>query len=702
MRVCLISPPTVTEFNERYVAESDALRLIAEHAPLGVLSLAAVLEGLGITPRVIDLNNHYYEYVASDAPRRGDDDFLSYVVPRLVSEPFDFFGLSTICSTYPLTLRLAEAVKAAHPASAVVLGGPQASVVDVATMKAFPFVDYILRGEAEATLPLLLDAMASGGRGREHVGGLTYRRGGEVARNPNAPVIEDLDALPLPAFHLYPRMEQSSYASLEAGRGCPFACSFCSTNDFFRRRFRMKSAHVLVEQMLEVKRRYGTTCFTLAHDMFTVDKKKVLAFCDAVEAAGEDLTWGCSARTDCLDEELIERMGQAGCYGLFMGIDSGSARVQGQINKRLDMAEAITRVRQACVRRITTTASLITGFPEETKDDLRETVRFLMESARHSYADLQLHLLAPLAETPITTQYKDELVYDEIYSDISFQGWEQSAQDRAMIVAHRDIFTNFYAIPTRWLDRYYLKELKDFFHKAISSHRLLLVLLHRDSGDLLRVFDAWREWRPADCATAAGEVRGRPYYASTAFSYDLLDFLRSRYLKGMAKHPALVATLVEAEAALLSLSDDNPAARKRRARRAPRPSGTFGVDAVPTVAGGARLVSVQADYKRLMRCLRRGERLERVPAAAATLVLLKEGANIRVMQLNELTGGLLRACDGARNVMEVANTFSQEEEIAGVSAVKAGLYGLASLAQQGLIELTALTRAGQFAPPNAA
>lgn len=703
MRVCLISPPTVTEFNERYVAESEALRLIAEHAPLGVLSLAAVLEGAGITPRVIDLNTHYYDYVASEAPRRGADDFLSYVVPRLVSEPFDLFGFSTICSTYPLTLRLAEAVRAAYPAAAVVLGGPQASVVDVATMKAFPYVDYVVRGEAESTLPLLLDVIATGGRGVARVGGLTYREWGEVVRNPNASVIEDLDGLPLPAFHLFPRMEQSSYASLEAGRGCPFACSFCSTNDFFRRRFRMKSARVLVEQMLAVKRRYGINCFTLAHDMFTVDRKKVLAFCDAVEAAGERLTWGCSARTDCLDEELIERMAQAGCYGLFMGIDSGSERVQGQINKRLDIDEALTRVRQACARRITTTSSLITGFPEETKEDLRETVRFLMEAARHRYSVLQLHLLAPLAETPITTRYKDELLYDEIYSDISFQGWEQSPQDRSMIVSHRDIFTNFYAIPTRWLDRYYLKELKDFFHKAVSDHRLLLVLLHRDSGDLLRVFDAWREWRPACGRPAkADEKNARPYYASSAFSHDLIAFLRSRYLKGMARYPALVETMVEAEAGLLSMRDDSQAASPGRARGAAEAPATFGVDAVPVIAADARLVLVPADYKRLMRCLQRGERLERVPEVRATLVLLKESDDVRVVQLNELTCGLLRACDGARNILEVANAFSPVEEIAGVPAVRAGLYGLETLARQGLIELTGLARAGECARPDAA
>src|SRR5687767_10420319 len=63
MKVCLISPPTVTEFTERMVVESDALRLIAEHAPIGILSLAVVLEQQGLEPEIIDLNRLYYQYV---------------------------------------------------------------------------------------------------------------------------------------------------------------------------------------------------------------------------------------------------------------------------------------------------------------------------------------------------------------------------------------------------------------------------------------------------------------------------------------------------------------------------------------------------------------------------------------------------------------------------------------------------------------
>ncbi len=678
MKICLISPPTVTEFNERQVAESEANRLIAEHAPMGILSLAAVLERCGVTPHIVDLNRLYYEYLSCGTARCKSDGFAAYAMPRLTAESFDVFGFSTICSTYPLTLRLAEAVKHTQPGATVMLGGPQASVVDVATLKAFPFVDFIVRGEAEESLPLLLTSISSEGA-LHNVDGLTYRSRGEVIRNRNAAVIEDLDGLPMAAFHIYPYIEQSSYAALEAGRGCPFACSFCSTNDFFRRRFRLKSPSVLVEQMLTIKRRYGINYFDLIHDMFTVDRRKVLAFCDAVENAGERLYWSCSARTDCLDEELIHRMAKTGCFGVYIGIDSGSERVQEAINKRLDLDEALKRVGQACVQRMNTTVSLITGFPEETKEDLRATVNFLAESGRHRTAELQLHLLAPLAETPLTTSYRDDLIYDEIFSDMSFQGWEQDPAERAMIVAHRDIFTNFYAVPTRYLDRYYLKELREFLLKGMLKHRWLMVLLHRDSGDLVNVFDDWKAWLPASM-----DVRTRAYYMSPAFTNDFFDYLRSRYIPESAMHPCLVETMVDVEAVLCeyreAMNGMNGACHGRaEVWRLDRTS------VVPSRARAVKVLEVKADYRRLLRCLQRRERLERVPIESVHVALRGAGKNIRIIQLNGLSYGLLSSCDGERTVMEIAESFPVVPELADVPPVKAGLYGLAMLAHQGLI-----------------
>ena len=676
MKICLVSPPTLGEFNERVVDEAEASRLIVQYAPLGILSLAAVLRNQGIGVEVIDLNRLYYEYLIGG--NKPQVDFCSFAGRHLQAISADVFGFSTICSTYPLTLRLAGVVREAYPEATIILGGPQASVVAEATLESFGFVDQIVRGEAEETLPRLLDALSHGEKGFEQIPGITYRKDGRIIRNANAPVIEDLDQLPLPDFDLLGPARDSSSIPLEAGRGCPFACTFCSTNDFFRRRFRMKSAHALVEQMKLLKRKYDINTFDLIHDMFTVDRKKVVAFCEALAVYGEELYWGCSARTDCIDDELIDLMAQNGCNGIFFGIDSGSDRMQTLMHKRLNLADAAARIKRANRRRVSHTISLIAGFPDETKEDLRATIKFIGNSLHHEYAIIQLHLLAPLAETPITTEYQDLLIYDEIFSDISFQGWAQDSEEQTMIIQHPKLFPNFYAVPTRCLDRQYLREVREFLLHAIAKLKWLLALLHRDSSDLLQVFDDWVGWSNVERKLDGAVDTSRQYYSGDQFPKDFVRFIATQYLP-TARYAHLVQTL----AAIESAQDDLPGNAKGRNRR---PIVIDNVDQIPVVADEARLTVVNADYKRLMRALKQKQRLDSVPCEQVPLGLLRKNGDMKVMRLNDASYDLMKLCDGSHTIKQIAEQFSTRKHL-GISPLKASVFGLASLARQGLINI---------------
>src|SRR5215468_7499800 len=460
MKVCLISAPTANQLGNRAVREVDAARIMGELAPVGILSLAAVLEEKGLQPEVVDLNRVYFEWLQSShqQERTREADFCRFAGSWFTDRQFDFFGLSTVCSSYPLTIRVAGELKRLHPESTVALGGPQASVVDLSTMRAYPFIDLVVRGEAEQTLPQLLDALDSGSS-MVSVPGVTFRQGGEVLRTPDAPLILDLDSLPFPAFHLFPDVRFCRHFPMELGRGCPFACTFCSTNDFFRRRFRLKSPEHMIAEMRRVKQTYGINSFELVHDMFTVDRKRVVAFCEALLACDEKFYWGSSARTDCIDEELIELMARAGCRGIFFGIESGSARMQKVIDKGLDLVESAARVRACDKSKIKTAVSLIVGFPEETKEDLRSTIGFFMDALRSDHADPQLVILAPLAGTPIHQQHKNDLFLDDADSNMAYRGWDQGPEEKRMINEHPDMFPNFYSVPTPFLDHEFLKEL---------------------------------------------------------------------------------------------------------------------------------------------------------------------------------------------------------------------------------------------------
>ena len=686
MRICLISPPTITEFTEARLVESKAIRLIAEHAPLGILSLAAVLEQIELDPLIVDLNRLYYDYSRSDNAPNAEEDFCGHVVTTLQSQDFDVFGFSTICSSYPLTLRMAREVKRTHPDATIVLGGPQASVVDIQTLEAFSFVDLIVRGEAEETFPLALEAL-SNGRSFEQVPGITFRNCNTIVRRPNAPVIADLDNLPLPAFHLYPNIESSSYLPIEIGRGCPFACSFCSTNDFFRRQFRLKSPAKVLAEMQLLHQSYGVNRFDLVHDMFTINRKKVVAFCETLKQSGAAFKWSCSARTDCIDDELIDLMAETGCEGIFFGIDSGSDRIQESINKRLNLNEARLRIESTTKHGIRTAVSLIVGFPDENMDDLRGTVNFLGDSMRFDKAEPQFHLLAPLAETPITTQYKDRLVFDDIFSDMCYQGWRQEIPDREMIRSYPGIFPNFYAVPTLWLDRGYLKELREFILKGTRRFRWLLLALHEDCGDLLQVFDQWQAWyrkQPGSDSSFHGDMRS--YYAGSDFRDHFFAFVDSSYLE-IAVNPVAISAILAYESERSKFRDScNQLSQQDVSSRALR---TLNLAAGTRIVRehNLRVIKAKIDIDDLITRLRKKERLDQVKPGSFTLVLRLVNDTIEILQLSPDSERLFELCESAPTVGDIVSRFSlSDSSVKGIPANKVALFGLNSLHEQGLIK----------------
>jgi len=636
--------------------------------PLGILALAAILEERGIATEIVDLNRLYYRYLRSKC----QVDFCAFAGGEFKLRSFDICGFSTICSTYPLTLRIAKEVKRFHPRARIILGGPQASVVDVPTLRAFPFIDFVMRGEADETLPVLLEGIEDMRR-LASIPGITFRSGKRIIRNPEAPPVRDLDTLPMPAYHLYPGLETSQTFPLEIGRGCPFNCKFCSTANFFGRRFRLKSPWRVIEQMRLVRQTYGICSFSLIHDMFTADRKRVVQFCQALLTCGERFHWTCSARTDCLDDELIAMMGRVGCQGIFLGIETGSASLQKEIFKNLNLSEAATCIRNVAHNGLRTTVSLITGFPTETRKDLQHTVSFLMDAARLDSVKPQLHILAPLAGTSIYEQYRDSLTLDDVLSDTSFHGWHQDLADRELIKSYPDVFPNFYAVPTP-LGRRYIKELRDFIQYGLLRCRWVLVGLHQDSGNLVGVFEAWRNWLGANRRVDLGfdaDAISVPYFARREFAKDLLEFVRICYLPS-SRNPVALGALLDFESALYE---------------APRPSGPPKARNTPRIARGVRIVRIRGDYLRILACLRESKALNTLRSQPVVLATRKtRGEKLKVIKLRSLPAQLLALCDGTRNTTEIARRLHLSKSLAGIPRHKVCLFGLATLHEQGLIQ----------------
>lgn len=680
MKICFVGPPSLTEPVEASAGYRDEVARLAEMAPIGILTLAAVLEQQGLVPRIVDLNRFYYDHLLARADGHAEENLCGYAANRLARLGDDLYALGTISSSYPLTIRIARELKRLRPDATIILGGPQASVVDVPTLEAFPFIDIVVRGEAEESLPELLRAL-SGELALDSVRGVTYRCGDRVMRNPNAPVTVDLDALPIPAFHLYPGEKRGCPTlALELGRGCPFACKFCSTNDFFRRNFRLKSPERVIEQMRLANAAYGAVKFDLIHDMFTVDRKKVAAFCHAMIESKTNYTWFCSARTDCIDDELIALMSAAGCDGIFFGIETGSPRLQKVIDKHLDVGRAAEVVDSTARHNMATTTSMIIGFPEEERGDVEATVGFLIDSCRHDSIKPQVHMLAALAETPLHCRYRDQLVLDPVWSDFYGEAWTRDRDSRQLIADHPELFPNFYVLPLNE-DRDYLQELRNFVLFGLKRCRWMIVALQAECrGDFLGLFDQWLQW-----SVEQGRIERPPaYYSDISFADDLLTFVGEHYLTMINPGSVAAAGMLRYQIALRRAANGSPdlAANGVKGARSAQ------VTSLPNIAENVYLIDLDVDVIAIREALRRRELPAQMPWGACSLaVRLRPDKRADLLQLPPLAAQLLRMCDGRTSFEEIVNRMEIPVAFRAIPTEEVARLGVETLAEQELISV---------------
>jgi hypothetical protein len=389
--------------------------------------------------------------------------------------------------------------------------------------------------------------------------------------------------------------------------------------------------------------KYAIRDFQLTHDMFTVDKRRVAAFCEAMLASGENFTWSCSARTDCVDENLLDLMARAGCRGIFFGIETGSQRMQNIIDKHLDVRRAETVIDIAESLGIGTTIALITGFPEETWDDVRQTIRVYMHSARHPRSDPQLNLLAPLAGTPVYSRHQEELVLEELCSDMSHQGSAQNAADLALIRNHVEIFPNFYLLPVPDLDRNILFELHEFSQMAVVSFRWLLSAIDQHA---IEAFDFFLQWRAHRLLIRCGQKHSelRHYYRTHQCRSDFLSYVRTH---PAASHPSISA-LVQYEDAIARSA---PPHFNNRAFHLvdQEPSHTD----IPILTSNTRVIEISYDIQRVIDGLKSGADPNVQPGTYFYATRETAAGKCRLMGISDWMYYLLRACDGLRTMKDV-------------------------------------------------
>ncbi|HSB11719.1 MAG TPA: radical SAM protein [Blastocatellia bacterium] len=500
--------------------EEGSLALLDVHPHLGLLSLAAVAEADGHTLQIYDPKR-----LIKSGRLPYDSTLYERAAFDILSERPDTVGFTALGCSFLFALNVAALIKDREPDLPILLGGPHATMLHRQILARFTQFDIIVRYEADEIFPAVLANLDQ--RSFHDISGLSWR--GSTVRgphfNPGKPLVHDLDRLPIASYHHYPVSDLGlDLLRIEAGRGCPFMCTFCSTASFFQRSFRLKSAARLVTELDRLHASYGFSDFKLDHDLFTVNRRKVLEFCEAVR--GRPYRWRASARIDCVDEELLNRMAEAGCVGLYFGIETGSARMQQVAKKRLDLELVEPTLAVAEHLGISTTASFITGYPEELEEDQADTLDLLGRCFSPSCLP-QLHMLAPEPGTPIFEQLGNKLEYDGYAGP--YNAGLVGSDDEHLVTEHRDIFSTYHYYPAAMPRSHYTFAVETIDVLRRVGPLILKYALRAYGGQLSKLVFALRHW-----AESNGSC-GRPD-ADLVESYITATFGRRHHLTSLLRY----------------------------------------------------------------------------------------------------------------------------------------------------------------------
>lgn len=341
------------------------------------------------------------------------------------------------------------------------------------TMRAFPALDFALRGEPELTLRELvdtLDSLAAGVpqpvgwpgvepdvRARLHrlftdadptwrpawmvaplerravlsaIRGLVWRDGDEIVVNPDRPFIRRLDDLPLPRHDLLPLQKYRAplvggpYTFVVTSRGCPGGCRFCIKHVSYGQTVRFRSPENILAE-IEMLVGLGIRHIHMYADLFTVSREQVMGLCRGILERNLRVRWTCNSRVDFVDFEMLRMMAQAGCWMISWGIESGSEEVLRRAGKGIRLEQVEQALRWAKGAGIRNWGYFIIGLPGETEETIQETIR------------LALRLPLDLALFHIAAPYPGSPLFFEVVENGWFRPgtrWEEVDMDRSTVL----------------------------------------------------------------------------------------------------------------------------------------------------------------------------------------------------------------------------------------------------------------------------
>ena len=370
--------------------------------PLGVGYLAAAMERADIEVRVLDTV------------------VTKYSKPKLETVMNDFqpdiVGATSVTMTFDSAIEGIVDAKHIDPSVKTAMGGAHVSFCAAKTMRKYPELDLVGRGEGEEMILELCRAVEKDA-GYGSISGLVWRDGDRIVDNGPRAGWMDVKTLPLPARHLTPLTRYRAIGtpiSMTTSRGCPFQCIFCVGRQMVGSKIRWREAQSVVDEM-ELLAERGFVQINLADDLFTARKRHAYAVCDEIQRRGLDIPWTSFANVNTVDVPLLKRMQEAGCLTVSFGLESGNQEILKTVKKGTKIHKILAAVEACNEAGVLPHGSFIVGLPGETDATIQESIAF-SKKLKSMGAQTGFHMLAPFPGTAVAEEsekYKLKILTDD-------------------------------------------------------------------------------------------------------------------------------------------------------------------------------------------------------------------------------------------------------------------------------------------------
>lgn len=448
IKVYVLNPPYIPHFG-RAMRWQDTGRAGALYYPIWLSYATANLEQVGFEVRLVD------------APAWGWDrkkviEDVREFEPAMVVMDSSFPSLNNDIS-------VAEEIKENLPDIKLVLVGPPASQFPDMILQSLG-VDIVSRWEYDFTVKEIAEALDKKGK-LAKVKGISYKQGEESIHNPDREFTnsEDLDRVPFVSKvykkHLNVRdyfLGDALYPHIQpfSARGCPCYCTFCAwPQTLTGRKYRTRSVYNIVDEMEWIEKNIPEIRDVyFEDDTFTIDKKRVLAFCDEYIRRGLIIVWTCNARGN-LDLDILQRMKKANCRMIVIGYESGSNQILENIKKGITIEQLKQCTADARRAGILVHGDFIIGLPGETKETIRMT-RKLIDEVKPDL--LQVSVASPFPGTEFYEWAKTNgyLITDDPNEYLDEQGHQKAIisypelSGEEIVTAVDEILKSYYLTPS--------------------------------------------------------------------------------------------------------------------------------------------------------------------------------------------------------------------------------------------------------------